>query len=432
MSQPPDAEVSIERLAFGGDGVGHLPDGRVVFVQGALPGELARVQLLQQKKSFARGRAVELLRPHPQRQAPACPVAERCGGCQFWAVPYAQEWAWTSQAALEAMERASGLQRPAQTELFPAHQDRRYRRRVRLRLDAHGRTGFYAPGTHRLVPLQDCLVAHPALLAARDALAPALPGAPGSLLLELDQDQRSVAAFWETRGPVGKAAAAARRIFQAGQQGPLRGVRVVPLRDPHHPHKRQDVGDPSFSLRVDGIERRLQAGAFTQAHGEVNEALVQWVTAALAPDAQQRILELYCGAGNFSLGLLARGAQLHGVEFSQEATEAAAAAAGPLLRPGQRADFTAWDLRQGLPEGLRAGDFTSVLLDPPRSGAREVMEPIAALRPGRVVYVSCDPPTLGRDLKALAAHGWALRRLSVWGMFPRTWHVEMAAVLEPT
>jgi 23S rRNA (uracil1939-C5)-methyltransferase len=414
-------EVLIERLAFGGEGVGRLPDGRVVFVRGAFPGERARVRVVEERRAFARAEIDALTLPHPARQPADCALAARCGGCQLWEAPPALAWSWTAAAALDAFSRAAAAS-PPPLELIAAPQDRRYRRRLRLQVSARGEVGFFAPQSHRLVPVEDCLVAHPALIEALSALRPSLAGAPGALLLELDADQRRVAARWEVEGDL---AAAARRLQARWPLAPLRGVLVASASGHGRP---QALGDPRFDLIVDGMARTLEVGAFTQANDAVNERLVAWVKAALQPLEGARALELFCGAGNFSLSLLREGAALCGVEIAPEAVRAATAAAEAQAL-STRARFLVGDLRRGLPAALRGERFDAILLDPPRTGAKELMPALAASGASRLVYVSCDPPTLGRDLRAPLAQGWRLERLAALEMFPQTWHVEMAALL---
>lgn len=419
-------ELDIERMAFGAEGIAHLPNGKVVFVTGGFPGERVLARVTDDRKGFARAEVAQVVSPHPSRVEPGCKLQGSCGGCQFWALPYAQEWAWTSEAALDAFGRTSKLALPATVERFASPTEARARRRLRLKVGADGQTGFHEAGTHRLCAVPDCLVAHQALLAARDELAPALPGGEGHLLLELDADGGSVVALWQTdHQPRALSERVAALLPKARH---LKGVRLAPLEeDGSNPQRRIDVGDPRFTIRVDGLPRVLEVGAFTQANEAINDRLVQHVTELLDPTPRDSILELYCGAGNFSLSLARLGAGLLGLELSQAAVDAARLAARQLtLAEGQRLAFQRRDLSFGI--GPLRERFSAALLDPPRTGAKPVMRELVQMAPARVAYVSCDPPTLGRDAATLAQHGWRLARLAAFDMFPRTYHVEMAAL----
>lgn len=481
--------VTIERLSFGGEGVGRLADGRVVFVRGGLPGDECRVRLTEDKRRFARAELAELITPSPDRVASACPASARCGGCQLWALPADTAWALKRDAALDALKRAGRLDLSAVTLAeAPAPNDRRYRRRVRFQIDPQGHTGFYEASSHTLLALTDCLVLHPALLSARDALEPHLAGlGGGSLHIELDADTGQAVALLDVRD--GQRALERMRALANTLPSTIQGVRVLHApqgaprsddaprvtstsaeadapRDPSRASKRKasrqkhrrrrgadrkhrsrsarhatprvatELGEVGFTQVADGLARRLKVGGFTQANDAINEELIAQVTQAMALTSGARVLELYCGAGNFSLGLLRDGAHVHGLELSQDAIDAARRNASELLskEAAARAHFAVRDLNQGLPEALCAPNLWDVvLLDPPRSGAKALSDDLRRLAATRIVYVSCDPPSLGRDLQALTAPGgYRLRSLTTFDMFPRTYHVEVMAVLDRT
>ena len=418
--------LTIERLSFGGEGVARMEDGRVVFVRGALPGDVVEAELLQEKRSFCRAAATEIIAPSQLRIPAACGLAQSCGGCQLWGLEAGDAWRLKADAAVEAVRRAGRVELPLEVERVAAPSDRRYRRRLRLKFDNSGRTGFFAPGSHTLCQVDDCLVAHPSLMAAAAELNPTLAGlGEGRLLLELDRDETSVVALLETRRQR-HAARGLTALFEAPTPPHhLRGVRLPSRSGP------RDFGAVTFEQQVGQWPRKLTVGAFTQANDAVNEFLVDIVTGALEPSAGDRLLELYCGAGNFSLSLADQGMEVCGVEIDAGAVDAARAARAALgAEASARLRFEVRDLNRGLPAHLaEPGRFDKVLLDPPRSGARAAIKGLLALRAATIVYVSCDPPTLGRDLGSLVSGGYKLTRLVALDMFPRTYHTEMVAVL---
>ncbi len=422
-------DVTIDRLAFGGEGVGRLEDGRVVFVRNAFPGERVKVRLLEDKRSFARGEVIEHLELHPERSKPDCVHAPACGGCQFWSVPYELEWSWTAQTALDAFSRAARIPLPEDVVRVEGPSTTHYRRRTRMSIDKDGQVGFLREKSHEVLSVDECLVAHPVLLAARDELLPVLSRCEGSVLLDLDADELSVVAFWQCKADLEDATQWLSEVVPGLH---VRGVRVVPLKAYPSDKRRVDVGDVSFTQKTRGVAHTLTAGAFTQANQAINERLVQEVLESLSPGPESHVLELFCGAGNFSLSLLKAGAYLHGAEISREAIHLVRRAADKMLgADAKRARFSTLDLRKSLPERMsRPGSFTDVLLDPPRTGAKALIKDLIRLAPQRIVYVSCDPATLGRDVGRLVKDGGRkLDRLVVLDMFPRTWHVEMVAVL---
>ncbi len=430
--QPPSplGPVTIERLGFGGDGVGRLPDGRVAFVRGALPGDVVQIQVRKNKKRFVQGQIHAFVQRSASRVEPLCPLADgRCGGCQLWGASAQDAWLWKRQAAVEALERAGRLRLEVPVEAVQAPSDQGYRRRLRLKINERGQMGFYAAGSHRLTQIPDCLVAHPTLLGARDALQGALGGlGGGSLLLELDADGQRAVGLLQMRHH-DKAARRLKGRLKLG--GALGGVRLKPQNN-----KRGsvvDMGDVHFTLRADGMDRRLTVGAFTQANDAINEALIERTLAALDLKEGQRVLELYCGAGNFSFSVARAGAEVRGYELDAGAIDAARQGADTHFEPPQRSrlSFDVRDLSVGLPaKDTQPGRYERVLLDPPRTGAKEVVADLLKLAAKRIVYVSCDPPTLGRDLGLLLEGGaYRLESLTAFDMFPRTYHVEMLAVL---
>ncbi len=434
--------VTIERLAFGGDGVAHGQDGRVIFVRGALPGDEVEIEIVEDRPTFCRALTRAILTPSPDRVPAACPHDAQCGGCQLWPLPYGLSLDMKIDAALEAIRRVSKLALPEIVERVAAPSDRRYRRRLRLHLDDAGRTGFFQASSRTLTPAPDCLVAHPTLLAARDLLSPHLGGlGGGALSRELARGGDRAHALLAVGRP--QAALARLKPLWARPEAlgaALAGIRVVGLGRNAPPPA--DLGQTRFEIALAGLPpdasglprdpapaRELDVGAFTQANDAVNALLVDKVVEAMSPAPGDRVLELYCGSGNFSAALAARGASVRGLELDPRAVEDGRRCAERLGEIGERLDLSACDLSRGLPRGVaRAGAFDKVLLDPPRTGAREVIAGLIAVGAPRLVYVSCDPPTLGRDLGRLAREGgYRIEAMSVFDMFPRTYHVEVLA-----
>lgn len=421
-----NVRVTIDALAFGGDGVARLPSGKVLFVPGTLPGETVEVEIVEEKKSLARGRLTGIIQAHDGRRPPECPLAERCGGCHFGSVSYALEWELKSQVALETLTRTGKIALPDSVERVAASSDRGYRRRVRLQI-VKGALGFFEAGSHRIVGYRACLVAHPTLLRAASEVERGLEAvARGDMLLELDGDDHAVALI-SPRTDGG----AVRRWLNAHHRDLviLTGVRVLGA----HPRQpARDFGDVRFTVGVDGDHYELEVGAFTQANPHTNTLLVGSVVEHLAATEGDRVLELYCGFGNFTFPVAKTGASVTAFDMGPESLTGAERASAK--HPELAVRFHARDLSRGLTTRWRKpGGFDKVLLDPPRRGAKEVLSALGEIGPSRIVYVSCDPPSLGRDLGTLIrAHGYRLDALVLFDMFPRTFHVETLAQLSRT
>jgi len=406
-------EMTLDSLAAGGDAVGRAPDGRVVFVPQGAPGERVRVRLTETHRQFSRGELLEVLAPSPDRVEPPCPYfRERsCGGCTWQHLAYPAQASAKQAIVASALRRqiAGGLElRDIATPVEPY----RWRRRARLHWVRPGGSdaalvGFHAPRSRRVTRIELCPQVEPALEGALEpihrVLAPHL-FQRGEIDLLADPAGRVQVAV---RGPCRQRAAAA-LLGEAGIVGVILG--------------RQVFGAAALEIEPG---QWAQADRFAQASRAGNQALCAEVKRASAPREGARVLELYAGSGNLTRVLLDGAAAVLAVD---------ARPGRPLPDPrltwrlGAAHEVTA-ELASRLAAG-GAPPFDLVVLDPPREGARSLVEPLAALRPPRVVYVSCDPATLARDLGELSARGYRPRWARPIDLMPQTAHVEVVAALE--
>ena len=401
----PEIEVELGSLAFGGEAVGRGADGRVVFVAGGAPGDRVRARVVEDKRSFRRAELLEVLTAGA-RVEPPCPLADRCGGCPWQHVTVAaqQEAKYAIVArALGQATKAGAEVRPLTTA--PAALGYRTRARMSVRTGPGDRVtvGFVARRSHEVVAVDRCIALDPvldgALQAARRTLG-ALIGDEGALS-GLVRDGAVELAVQSGRG----ARTAALTTAAQALVGHDRIVRVT-------------VDDP-----------RAPAAGFAQANDAQNERLRQLVKDAAAV-AGRRVLELYAGDGNFTRDLMADAAggvaeegDRHAVARLQELVARTAMAGSPWTVAREPA-------APAVDRLVRAGErFDVVLLDPPRAGAADVIDGIARLAPERIVYVSCDPMTLARDVARLGTLGYAARTAWPVDMMPHTWHVEVVCLL---
>lgn len=416
-------EWTIDKLVPGGAGFARRADGSAAFARGVAPGERIRVTTLREKKGYAEAQDFELLTRADVRVTPACAVADRCGGCDWLHLSYEAQLANKALLLEEALRRTAGLGDVPPIRVTASPRVIGYRQRVRLHIDDRGRVGFFQARSHSLIEVDHCPATRPELdraLAEFVAIAREHPRATA----EFEQAELSVAPspperalfLWPRERGAGWRA-------PEGFLGALAPAFAVAVRG----------SSASFAQRFplsDTVELEALPFAFVQVNREVNRALVNAVvTGALARGAA-RFLDLYAGAGNFSLMLAAAG--LSGI--SVEAHPGAAASAERSLgRYGYetRVSVVTGDVRRALPKlGKRAQGADLAVLDPPRAGAAEILSALVVCAPRHVAYVSCDPVTLARDVRTLGELGYRLTSVEGFDMFPGTHHVEALAWLE--
>lgn len=385
MSEPLEFSVAVERLAAGGEGIAHAPDGRVVFVPATAPGDRARVRVVETHPKWLRAELLAVEAPGPGRVEPRCPLVGRCGGCAWQHLDYERQRAAKAQLLRDALERIGGLTLPGEVEVV-ASPPFGYRGRARIGT-ARGVVGYRRPRSHALEPAAACPVLVPALEEALAKLAAAPPKRDGEIELAAGDDGRVRA--W---GPGGLL-----------------------------------LGDADLSLAAGERSIHVSPGVFFQGNARLRGALLDAVLEAAGSGA--RALELCAGAGFFTLGLAERFGEVLAVESSPPAVRDLrrnVAAAGVRNLRIECAPLEA--LLASAPLGGFAPE--AIVVDPPRTGlGADVAEAIAGLGAARLVYVSCAPPTLARDLAVLAQRGLRLASVRGFDLFPQTPHVEAVAVL---
>ena len=384
---PAALEVTIESLAAGGEGVGHDASGRVVFVPFAAAGDRLRVRVVEEHARFARGEIEALLAPGADRVAPRCPVFGSCGGCAWQHVGYPAQVAAKRAILHDALARIGGVEAPP-IEFVASPQAYGYRGRARVLVEG-GRVGFRMRRSHEVCAITACPLLAPPLDAALASSRRARRGEDGE---------------WE---------------LALGSDG---AVRTTPL------GARARAGE-RVAVRAAGEQIEVSSGVFMQANALLHGALAQSVLDAAGQGGE--VLELFAGAGFFTLGLARHFARVAAVESDAAAVADLSrncAAAG--LRHVRVIEAPAEDvLAMRLARYRLAPDV--VVLDPPRGGiGTRASERLARLPAQRIVHVSCDPATLARDLRVLTRARWSLLRVIGFDLFPQTPHVEAIAVLE--
>lgn len=408
--------LTVERLTFGFDALAHHA-GQVVFVPWAAPGDEIEADVVERRRGYLRARLRAVRRPGADRVAPRCPAFATCGGCQWQHVDVAAQHAAKTALVAEQLARIGGLRDVAVLPIRATPATFGHRARITLAVEGR-RLGYHRARSHALVEVAGCPIAAP------------------EVERHLPVAQRWLAHLRAVPERVSIAATAGGVVLVAGgrvRPGPadMRATEAVLAAEPTvrgavllGGGARLVVGDPRLRVAVEpDLALEIPADAFTQVHPQANLLLVATVLELGAFAAGERVLDLYAGAGNFALPIARRGVAVTAIERSAVAVAAARDNAARL-----DLDVTAIeaDVAAGL-AALPADPWDAVVLDPPRAGAADAVPLLLARRPRRIVYVSCDPATLARDARALAAGGYRLVRAQPIDLFPHTYHVETAA-----
>ena len=422
--------LEIKKIIAGGNGLGHLDDGLVVMVPLVLAGELVRVAEIRRYSGYIMARLLRVLRPSPLRREPGCRYFGRCGGCNLQHIAPADQAEIKGEIVAEMVSRAGLSPVAGVAATLPSPQTEGYRHRVRLHLSRTGAIGFHRFGTNELVSISHCLLAAPAInRALKELIASGLAAKFGRHCRQLEfvcsPDDQAVSATLLLAGSrkvpdalVGAAlnlhslsGLVVRRrkkiIFSGGNSRVCQKFVDVPL---------------SYTLHWD-------SQCFFQVNPEQNRQLVQIVLEHAGDVTGQRVLDLFCGMGNFSIPLALAGARVTGVEWNRRAIAAArsnAASVGIGAITFMAADVIKF-IRRCIDTGSR---YDIIFLDPPRQGIARAARLLPALAPRKIIYISCDPATLVRDLLILVQAGYRLTSLTPVDMFPHTHHIESVAVLE--
>ena len=375
--------VTIETVAFGGDGIGR-PENIVVFVPFTAQGDVAEIEIREAKKRFLRGRLRRLITPSADRVDPPCPYFRRCGGCHYQHIGYAKQVEMKTRQVAEAFERIGKFPSPPVEPVLPSPAPYGYRGKAEFHVersrDGTARIGFMDAGGTRLVDIERCAIMEESI-----------------------------------------------------------NEQLVFLRKPAHAPPRVDRyvvwshmgrSEEKHIVRiVKGKEILVPLEGFFQANRALTDGLVDTVLDLAGVGPAETVLDLYCGSGLFALFLAPSCARLIGIEIDGEAVECARL---NMERQGIRsAVFHHGDVGRVLEAELGGANGTvdAVVLDPPRAGCEsEALERLVGLGPARIVYVSCDPATLARDARLLVDGGFGLSVVRPLDMFPQTKHIECVAL----
>lgn len=397
-----EAIVDVGPIAHGGHCVARL-DGQVVFVRHTLPGERVRIAITERTKTFLRADAIEVLEPAPGRVEAPCAHAGSCGGCDFQHVDPAVQRELLGDVVREQLRRLAGLTWDGVVEAVDPDA-LGWRTRVQFAVDRGGRAGLRRHRSHEIIPVSECVIAHPdlppVLGQSWDAdSVEAIVSSTGERLLVTDASISD-----EVEALVDGVVAT---------DGTTRG------------------GRGSVTERVHDTDFRVSGSGFWQVHPQAATTLVDAVLAGAQAAPGETVLDLYAGVGLFT-AFLADAVGETGTVLSVESDPGGSRDARRNLHDLPQVKLVAETVEGALRRGTLGESADVVVLDPPRIGAKKAVADIAKLAPRRIVYVACDPAALARDLASFAARGYQLTSLRAFALFPMTHHVECVAVLEKT
>jgi 23S rRNA (uracil1939-C5)-methyltransferase len=439
--------VTVDRLAYGGQAVGRH-EGLVVFVSGAAPGETVRVRVRRVQRRHVEADVVSVESASPERVTPRCVhFAQGCGGCIWQHVDYAGQLRAKEATVADSLARLGGLHDLPLRSIIPAPNPWHYRNKMEFAFHPEGVLGLHPRGAwHSILPLHECFLAPPltvALVKAAQAFARETnlslhdPRTHQGLLRELVVRQswgsgETMLGIVTSPGPFHDAAAMADCLaaVDASVVSVVRSIRASS--DTSAPLQQTTLlrGQDHITEIVGGLRFSVGVETFFQTNSAQAERLVALVRELAGEVTGALAIDLYCGVGMFTLALAAAGAKAVGIELSTSSVAAARvnAASNGLGDTG----FLAGDARTVLPQVLAEhGSPYVVVLDPPRAGAGgKVMRRIARAAPTRIIYVSCNPTTLARDLAELEPFGYRVCVVQPLDLFPQTYHVETVVALD--
>lgn len=383
--------VRLEEIAYQGAAIGR-EDGRVVFAEYGIPGEEAVVAIERERRDYSLGRVIEVHGASPERIEPPCPYFGVCGGCQWQHIRYEHQLVLKQRVVSQQLQRIGKFENPPVSATVSSPQQFGYRNQARFSVDRQGNLGFISRPGHgyRFLRIDECRIMHPKI---------------NEILSRLQ----------------GRAHVKHQLMVRYGvNTGSL-------LVHPDVSQLEQTIpsGQPYFEEAVLGYRFRIAASSFFQTNTGVAERLIELVLERVAPTGREIVVDAYAGVGTFAAFLAPRVARVIGIEESPSAVNDARVN----LDRFENVEYLMAKVEQVL--GRLAVRPDVVILDPPRVGcAPEAITGVLMLRPPKIIFVSCDPATLARDLRKLCDGGYRLINVTPLDMFPQTYHIESVATLE--
>lgn len=417
-------EVTVEKLVHGGNGLARLETGQAVFISGVLPGERVLIELKRKRKGFLEADLVQVLAPSQDRIAPLCTGETQCTGATWPHIAYPAQLRFKQEILLDTLSRIAGLTPKECLPILPSPKQDHYRLRTQFNVRQEKgtqRIGFFRQGSYSLIEVDDAFLLDPLISRTLKAVRKLVSQLPPLAEIHINATPSNSVHLL---------------IIGLAEFQPLKGffqdlMKLVPevigITGFANRKRLWSLGKNQLQLEMQGITLLATEGNFYQVNWGQNRNMVETVLDFASLTGKETVLDLYCGVGNFALPLAKQAKQVIGIESGFSAIDDAKAnAARNSIR---NVEFFADDMQDGLKKlKERKLQAEVVVLDPPRAGATlKTLERILAFVPQKIVYVSCNPSTLARDLKFFHLFGFELQRLQPIDMFPYTYHIECVA-----
>jgi 23S rRNA (uracil1939-C5)-methyltransferase len=419
------ATLEIDSLSYGPHGIGRI-DGRVWMVPHTAPGDTVAARVVEDKGRFLIGEVAAVVAPSAVRRTAPCPYVGPCGGCSWQHLIYETQLKSKQQSVDDALRRIGKLSGYDLRPIIPSPDEFHYRRRIRFQVGPGKELGFYAAASHDLVKVDACLIAGELLNGVIETVRRWARGANTDIehleIVTGDEPNQTVVVVKAIGDFIPRDEPACADLI--GMESSIHGV-IVTGRD-----WRKTWGEPRITVRLGGdLNLGVDADVFTQVNPAGNRRILAELLRAGDFHKSDRVLELFSGAGNFTLPIARQSQGVVAVEGHRPSINM-----GKLNAQKNAVENIQW-ICAPVPKAVlelkrRRERFAKVVLDPPRAGAKGIEADLAALGAHTILYVSCNPATLARDLAALVKLGYKLGAVQPIDLFPQTFHVETVALLE--
>jgi 23S rRNA (uracil1939-C5)-methyltransferase len=395
--------VTFDKYSYGGESFGRLGDQRAVFAPFTIPGEQVRIQLVEEKKGYARGVPLKVLEPSPDRIDPRCPHFTRCGGCHYQHIPYEAQLEAKTEILRDQLMRIGKLDAPQIQPIVPSPNPWNYRNHIQFHLTQDGMIGFQAPRSHEIIPIKECHLPEEAINQVWPLLdLEPIPGLERIGLRSGADDDLII-------------------ILESSDPAPFELIIDLPLSVIHTGPGGSLIlaGDDHNFIEIANRSFRVSAGSFFQVNTPMAMTMVEHILDNLNIPEDAILVDAYCGVGLFSAFLAPHVKQVIGIESSPSACD------DYVANLDEFEDVTLYEASVGDTLPALENDPDIIILDPPRAGLdRKTMDGLLSLKPECITYISCDPATLSRDARRLVMGGYQLAQITPFDLFPQTYHIE--------
>jgi 23S rRNA (uracil1939-C5)-methyltransferase len=416
--------VKIDSMAFGGNGVTRV-EGKVVFIPYTISGEKVWIEIVEEKRSYSIGKLSRLIEPSPWRIEPRCPYFGICGGCQWQHISYSAHGELKKEILREVLKRIGGLKKIPSITVGSAPDSCGYRVRVQLKVKGNA-IGYYQERSHHIVDIDHCPISHPLVNHLILFLRKDLPAFSRMQEIEINvsPEEGKGTCLFHPLSPEQKSP----NFLKTLDDSILKGFAVVREGGLDLFGNSSLTLTTAFILRGEEKSVRLHAspGSFFQVNLKQNQKLVQTVLEFSDLKGNERVLDLYSGIGNFTLPVATGAQEVIGIEENRRSVKDAR------FNAENNGIRNCRFIRGKVEDVLKSGSEKPpalLILDPPRTGCKTIIDQVAVLKPERILYTSCEPTTFARDLRLLGERGYSLDRLALIDMFPQSYHMEVVGLL---